>query len=332
MLKSFLKENNILQVCLSNKLTNSNIEFSDFLGYQGRKTSTLFYGIYDKTDLKRISCHESTKVIYWDSGALDIDIEIIKSYLNNKNFNKKLIFHICDSEKVCSLMNSLGIEYKYIQEYCQDNVDELSLYQQFMEKYDQYSKDNCLNIETYTEHISKQEEEFNKRTKEISNLPNDNSESKLIESNKINASKNMILSSVTLEEMQMNDNKSMDTDIKMKEDFIILNNQKIPIQIPILEKDIKNENQQIEVSHEKKEITDESMVNLDENNTSKEISNDTEENLNILSKETIEIEDYSLDEVVTDYSIDDDKSICVEKKKPKKKTNKKSDKKTKELN
>mgnify|MGYP000451024429 CR=1 FL=1 len=87
MLKSFLTERNILQVCLSNQLINSNIEFKDFLDYQGRKTSTLFYGIYERADLKRILCHESTKIIYWDNGVQNVDIEIIKSYLNNKNFN-----------------------------------------------------------------------------------------------------------------------------------------------------------------------------------------------------------------------------------------------------
>ena len=222
MLKSFLKEKNILQVCLSNKLKNSNIEFKDFLGYQGKKTSTLFYGIYEKADLHRIFCHKSVKVIYWDSGALNIDIDQIKSFLNDKNFNNKLIAHICDSKKICSFLDSLSVEYTYIQEYVNNIEDNTTtLYQQFMEKYDVYSKENALNLEDYRGHIDLQEIEFNKRTEELSKLNDDNSESKIIEGEKINASKNMIFSNITLQEMELEKNKNINE--QMKEEYIILN-------------------------------------------------------------------------------------------------------------
>jgi len=158
MIKSFLRDNNIKQVYVSNKCPKLNTDFSEFNGYN-KKINTLFYGIYEEIDFNRIFCHKSKRWIYWCIDNNSISENLVKKYLDSKSFIRKINGHICDTKNTCEFLDKLSIKYTYLpSEKKEEKVVEKKLYDQFMDKYNKYSENNIFDVEQYEKFIKCQEE------------------------------------------------------------------------------------------------------------------------------------------------------------------------------
>merc|ERR1711904_486026 len=99
MLKQYLQENNIFQICISDR-NKCSYDISYLKNYRSNVDNVLFFDVNSKNDLKKISNHIGKKSIFWTQSIKNIDKQLLLSNLKKETFTKNIIDNLCDSLEV----------------------------------------------------------------------------------------------------------------------------------------------------------------------------------------------------------------------------------------